>query len=986
MKVASSIRTTALIVICLLLGLAGSLPAQTAAGTLRGQVTDPSGAVLTQATVVAKGANGAAVTALTNAKGVYEIKALPAGQYTVTTNVKGFVPFKTDFVAITAGQVQTLDIALDIEVEKSRVEVQEETQSVNTSAENNASTIVLKGKDLEALSDDPDELQSELEALAGPAAGPNGGQIYIDGFSNGTLPPKASIREIRINQNPFSAQFDHVGYGRIEILTKPGTDKFHGQINTNINDAVLNSKNPYGPADEPGYSTRQFNGSFGGPLSKRASFFFNVERRNINEANVIRAYTDPVNPTVPQLSAVLAPQVRTSITPRFDLQVSKTNTLTARYQHTDNSRDNQGVGGTSLVSQAFNSSSTENELQLSDSQVISPRIVNETRYEFSRDVSGSHSVSTAVLPTLSVLSSFVDGGPSRGINSTVQTDHELQNNTYMAVPNHNIKFGGRLRAASISSSSTSNYNGTFTFASLAAYNATVAGVASGLTPAQIRANGGEAQQFTLTAGSPAASVSQVDVGLFVEDDWRARPNLTVSYGLRFESQNNISDHMNWAPRIGLAWGLARSRNTPKTVLRAGYGLFYDRFSENSVLQAIRLNGTLQQQFVVPFPDFYPAVPSPSSLAGSVVSPTVYKISSDLRAPSIQQVAFGLEQQVTKSIKATATYINSRGLHQIYTDNINAPLPGTYIYGVANSGTRPLGNIGNIFEYISEGVFKQNQLMTTVTISATRWLSLNGFYALGYANATSSAPVNQFSMAGEYGRSGFDVRHRANLFFTMNLPHGVRFSPMISMQSGNPYNITVGRDLNGDSFFNDRPGVLSSSTLPVCTPGNVTGCAAQTPFGLLDPNPASSARFIPVNFGTTPGQFNFNMRVAKTFGFGPSLEGSPQARRGGGMGGPGGDHGPGEHGPGGGMRGGFGGGGFGPFGGGGGSGKRYNLTISAFARNLFNNVNVASPVSNLTSPNFGAFSSISGFGGFGGFGRGSIPPNNRRIDLQMSFSF
>jgi hypothetical protein len=294
-------------------------------------------------------------------------------------------------------------------------------------------------------------------------------------------------------------------------------------------------------------------------------------------------------------------------------------------------------------------------------------------------------------------------------------------------------------------------------------------------------------------------------------------------------------------------------------------------------------------------------------------------------------------------------------------------------------------VGNIFEYISEGVFKQNQLMTTITINASRWISLNGFYSFGYANATTSTPVNQFSMAGEYGRAGFDVRHRANLFFTVNLPHGVRFSPMISMQSGNPYNITVGRDLNGDSFFNDRPALVGSSSLPVCKPGAVTGCVAQTPFGLLDPNPAAGAKFIPVNFGTTPGQFNFNMRIAKTFGFGHVAETAGGGRRAGGGGGPmgGGDHGPGgggDHSPGGGGPGGMRG-----MGGGGGN-KRYNLTLSAFARNLFNTVNVSSPVSSLSSPNFGAFSSISGFGGFGGFGRGSIPPNNRRIDLQLAFSF
>jgi len=980
------IRSLAMLAICV--ALAGIGFAQGQAGSLRGTLTDPSGAVVTQATVTATGANGQHYSTVTTAHGAYDIKNLPAGQYTVTANVKGFVAYKTDFVTVTAGQAQTLDITLEIAVEKSQVEVQDETTTVNTSADANANTIVLKGKDLESLSDDPDELQSELEALAGPSAGPNGGQMYIDGFSNGTLPPKASIREIRINQNPFSAQFDHVGYGRIEILTKPGSDKYHGQFNTNINNAVLNSKNPYGPANEPGYYTQQYNGNFGGPLSKRASFFFNTERRSINEANVIRAYTDPTNPLTPQTSAVLAPQVRTAITPRLDYQLSKNDTMTLRYQYTDNSRKNQGVGGTSLISQAFNGTSTENELQLSESHTISPRIVNETRYQFEHQSSVSTGLGDLFTPTISVASSFVNGGNGHGVGSSIDTSHELQNNTYWALPRHNIKFGGRLRTSEINNTSSGNYNGTFSFASLADYVA------------------GKPQQFTLTASPtgtvPKFSVSQFDVGLFVEDDWKARPNVTVSYGLRMEGQNNINDHFDLAPRIGVAWGLARSKNTPKTVLRAGYGMFYDRFSDNSVLQVIRGNGIVQQQYVVPNPTFYanyPKIPPVSTLAANLATPTVWRISPDVRAPQIQQIALGLEQQVTKTISATVTYINSRGIHQLYTDNINAPLPGTYDYTACTKtgtqcGTRPIAATGNIYEYITQGIFKQNQLMTSVTVRANKWITFTGFYSLGYASGTSSNPVNQYSLANEYGRTGFDVRHRGTMFFTVNAPYGLRLSPMITMQSGSPYNITVGQDLNGDSAFNDRPGLTTDASRPLCHGALVGGCVVNSPFGLLDPFPTASAKLIPVNFGTTPGQFNFNLRVAKVFGFGHTGEGNAnQGRRGGGggFGGPegggGGDHGRGGGPPGGGMRGGFGGGGMmGGMGGGGGANHKYNVTVSAFARNLFNNVNLSQPVSNLTSPNFGAFSSISGFGGFGGFGRGSIPPNNRRIDLQLAFSF
>src|SRR6202043_708816 len=173
--------------------------------------------------------------------------------------------FTASNIAVKPGQVQTLKIALSLEEQKLEIHVEDCPTQLDENPENNAGAIILKDKDLEALSDDPDELQEELQALAGPSAGPNGGQIYIDGFTGGQLPPKSSIREIRINQNPFSAEYDKLGYGRIEIFTKPGTDKFHGQFMVNGNESAFNSSDPFaGP--EPGYYTVQYNGNIGGPI------------------------------------------------------------------------------------------------------------------------------------------------------------------------------------------------------------------------------------------------------------------------------------------------------------------------------------------------------------------------------------------------------------------------------------------------------------------------------------------------------------------------------------------------------------------------------------------------------------------------------------------------------------------------------------------------------------------------------------------------
>src|SRR5882762_9185202 len=347
------------VILCFALLFTSVLSAQDKSVVLRGQVTDPSGAAITNANVVITPVAGSPVTTQTNAQGIYEFKGLAPGKYTLNVIAQGFTAYENDSVVITQGGAQTLNVSLTIEVEEQKVQVSDSTPTVDVNPANNAGAIVISGKALEALPDDPDELQSDLEALAGPSAGPNGGQMYIDGFTAGQLPPKSSIREIRINQNPFSSEYDKLGYGRIEIFTKPGTDKYHGQFFVEGNDSAFNSTNPFaGP--EPGYDSTQYNGNLGGPLGKKASFFFNLERRNINDLAPINAIIlDPtdISATVPFADAVPNPRNRTNLSSRLDYQIGKNNTLTARYQYFRDAQNNSGIGQFNLSPQAYNSES-----------------------------------------------------------------------------------------------------------------------------------------------------------------------------------------------------------------------------------------------------------------------------------------------------------------------------------------------------------------------------------------------------------------------------------------------------------------------------------------------------------------------------------------------------------------------------------------------------------------------------------------------------
>jgi Carboxypeptidase regulatory-like domain len=960
---------TLFLTLFLVLSFTLGLWAQAPSGALRGQVADQTGAVVPNAEVTVTSASGQTVTALTTRQGQYEIKGLAPGTYTVTAAARGFATFAQTDVAIAAGQAQKLDIALEIEVLKEQVQVQDEVTNVDVSSSNNASTLVLKGKDLDALSDDPDELEADLQALAGPAAGPNGGQIYIDGFSGGQLPPKAAIREIRINQNPFSAQYDRPGHGRIEVFTRPGMDKYHGQMSFMVNNSVLNTRNPF-VKQEPGYQSEQYSGNFSGPLNKKSSFFFNFERRNINENSIINALVlDPT--TLAQTSfseAILNPRVRTSFSPRLDYQITTNNNFSIRYQINRSEENNAGIGQFSLPSQAYDTSNSGQSVQISDTQVLSSTTINETRFQYNRSRNRQAPQSSLLLPTIQVMSAFTGGGSSSGNSASNNDRYELQNYTSMSRGKHIIKFGARLRVARDASQSTRNFNGLFIFTSLDTYRA------------------GIPSQFTITTGQPLVAVTQADVGFYAEDDFRIRPNFTLSYGMRFETQNNINDHADFAPRIGIAWGLGRGKSTPKTVLRAGFGVFYDRFGQELVMQAERLNGATEKQYVVASPTFYPTVPDPSTLVGATTSNTIYQINSKLRSPYMLQSALALERQLTKTATLAVTYLHTRGVHQLLSRNVNAPLPDTFDPAVPGSGVRPLGTTQIINEYESAGVFKQDQVIANVNYRGGARFSLNGFYALNFANSNTSGagsfPVNQYNLAADYGRAGgmFGPRHRAFFGGSISLPYSVRMSPFVTISSGAPFNISLGQDLNGDSIFNDRPSFATNLTLPDCGTGIRAGCVKHTPWGVFQ-LPTAGQAIIPPNYGTATSQFSFNMRVAKTFGFGKVAGETAQGPRGG-MGGPGmgggGDHGPG----GGGMRGGFGGMGGGGRGGpvGNVAAKRYSLTFSASARNLFNIVNLASPQGNLNSPLFGTSTAIAG----GGFGPSSSA--NRRIELQVQFGF
>ena len=478
---------------------------------------------------------------------------------------------------------------------------------------------------------------------------------------------------------------------------------------------------------------------------------------------------------------------------------AQNNTLMFRYGITHSDVRDNGIGGFDLTSRGYHSQFTNQTVQAADTALIGTA-VNETRFQFYR--SATQAIANSPSPAILVLQSFNGGGSALGRTFDTQNSYELQNYTSMLKGTHSWRFGVRLRGQTDDSVSPQNFNGTFTFGggglapvldaqnrpvldadgqpqmapitSIERYRRTLLFQQLGDTPAQIRALGGGATQFSMSAGTAELAVHQMDVGIFAGDEWRVRPNFTLSLGLRYETQTNIHDWRDFAPRLAFAWAPGGSgQKRAKTVLRAGFGMFYDRFALANTLAAQRFNGLVQQQYVVPNPDFFPNVPSPATLAGFQSTQVIQEVSAN--AARAVHAAIGRHggAAVARATRTMAvTYTNSHGLHLLRSEDINAPLPGTYNPAVPDSGVFPLGHPGPLELMESSGIYNQNQLIANVNAKLNAGLSLFGFYVFNHAHeqhrrhrhvSGESLQLRGRVRAGVHGRASSRHRRRLDQF-------------------------------------------------------------------------------------------------------------------------------------------------------------------------------------------------------------------------------
>jgi len=511
-----------------------------------------------------------------------------------------------------------------------------------------------------------------------------------------------------------------------------------------------------------------------------------------------------------------------------------------------------------LQSQAYNTTNQENTAQVTETAVLSAKLINETRLQYQHITSTN--VAAESTPEINVSGAFVSGGSALGNSGSTQNNFELTNNTTYIAGKHSFKWGTRMREALRTNRSETNFNGVYTFlggtgpqldssnqpiaattetlSALQVYQRTLVGQTQGLSAGSI--------QFQLGTGTPAISVRQFDIGLYVNDDWRLRSNLTLSLGLRYESQTNISDGLDFAPRVGFAWGMDAHGNTAaKTVLRGGFGLFYSRIPLSSTLTAELYNGVTQQSYFITNPSFFPSIPSTSQLTKSPQQ--VQELYAGIVAPRSYQGSLSVDRTIDRYARISAQYLTNRGVHLTRTLNINTPVDGVYPYG--DSTLRELSE--------SNGFSRTNQFIMSPTVNYKKFF-LFGFYAYSHGkDDNEGSPANPYNVKAEWGPSTFaDVRHRAVIGTNIPLPWKISISPFFIVSSGTPYNITTGIDTLNEGVAAERPSLATNVSAGNCTGAN---SKYEAGYGCFNLNPAPGTQ-IERNYGRGPAHETLMMRL------------------------------------------------------------------------------------------------------------------------------
>jgi hypothetical protein len=846
---------------------AGAVPARGQArqtGTLRIVVKDPSGAVIPNAVVILKGTEAATrdlvvPTLSSDGQGIATAVDLPVGRYEVSASFPGFESRTLPDVRVRAGDNRR-DLTLAIEKVAESVAVGRDPATSASDPKSDRFSNVLSRDQIEALPDDPDEMEQVLKEMAGPGA-----TIRMDGFRGGKLPPKSQIRSIRFSAAMFAAENHSAGHTFVDISTQPGLGPLRGSMDFSFRDGSMNARNAFQPQKGP-EQTQQYNLNLSGTLLKdRTSFSLSAGGASLyDSANVFAAV-----PGTSLTGPVRRPSDRLNFNLRVDHAVNKSHTLRGSFQQTGGDQRNLGVGNYDLASRAFARTTSESLFRVSEGGPLSRFWFAESRLQVRRAT--TETISAVDEPTVRVLDAFTAGGAQLS-GGRESTDVEFATDIDFARRGHSMRMGTLIEGGRYRSDNRSNDLGTYTFPSLADYEA------------------GRPANYTRRTGDPLVSYSQWQAGLYFQDDWRVRPNLTLSAGVRQEFQTHMSDRWNFGPRGGFTWSPFKSG---KTTVRVGAGLFYDWLESETFEQTLRVDGFRQQDLVIANPGY----PDPFSggPAQEVLPPSRYMLANGLVMPKRAMGLIAVTQRIGQTMSVNASYNHQNGWDRFRGLNVNAP----------RDGGRPNPELGNVTQVESTARLEADSLSVGMNFNLPqRRTFLFANYSWNNqrndADGAFSLPANSYDLAAEWGRAAGVPRHIASAVLNTTLMRHLRLAVSTTARAGAPYTITTGRDDNGDTVLNDRPAGT--------TRNSVTGSA----------------------------MWDMAARLTYAFGFGekPPSTGGPVGQmvvmR---MGGGAGD-----------LLGGLGGGGA--------ENKRVRIELFVSAANVFNNVNPMGYSGVMTSPFFG----------------------------------
>ncbi|HTK28197.1 MAG TPA: TonB-dependent receptor [Vicinamibacterales bacterium] len=771
-------RLQTIIVLAVLVWTAHRAAAQTSRGvSVSGVVQDQTGAVLPGATVQLQPAGATPAEpppVVTDSAGAFRFAHVAAGSYDLHVGFPGFAPSVTH-LRVAARSPAPMTIVLQIEGVTQEVSVSGGGNQTGTTGSANLDAVSV---DAAALDDlpvlDQDVVSSLSRFLDSSAIGTAGATLVVDGVEVNALAVSASaVQQIKINQDPYAAEFMRPGRGRIEIVTKPGGRDYTGTFNVRFRDSSLYAKNAFA-ATKPPQQRRIFEGTLGGPVRgfEKTNFMASASHDAEDSQAVVFANTlaGTVQANVPTPSR----RVLAAIT--VNRQQGEHNTLSLRFSHQRRSEDNQGVGGVTLAEAGRSGSEREDDTTYTQQTVLSNTLLHEVR--FMAGVENEPYASASAAPKIVVNDAFVGGGAQA---DSLRTEHHFTLTDAMtwSPANHVLKFGVNIPDWSRRRfDDHTNTGGTFSFATLDDYAA------------------GRPYAYTRQVGNGHVVFIEKVIGLFAQDEVRVRPNLTVDLGVRYDWQNFFHDTNNFAPRFSAAWAPGEGG---RTVIRAGGGVFYDRTGPGPIQDLIRYDGVRLLKYVLVDPGY----PDPL-LPGQTLSaqpPGIVQLAPDITIPFTVHYSVGVERQLAAGTTLALTFIGARGHDLFRSRDINAPAPPLFL-------DRPDPTKGVVRQIESAGTLRTSTVQATFRGHLTR--RFNGMlqYSFGHVSNDTSGinwmPPNSYDLSQEYGPADYERRHVVELFGSWNAGRWGTAGGSFEAYSGRPYSITTGLDPFNTGSANARP--------------------------------------------------------------------------------------------------------------------------------------------------------------------------------------